>query len=44
MFRVKYGKLIANNSFFSTNTQEKTIQHYINKISTKNNCCYAVDN
>ena len=33
----------AHNSFFKVNTQEKTIKHNINKLSTRIKCCYAVD-
>ena len=35
---------MAHNRFFSKNTQEKTIEHIIHKLSTENNCSYAVDN
>ena len=34
----------GHNSFFKQNTQEKTIIHNINILSTEINCCYAVDN
>ncbi len=36
-------KTVAHNRFFELNTQVKTITHYINKLSTENNCSYAVD-
>ena len=34
----------AHNRFFRLNTQEKSIKHNTNKLSTIINCCYAVDN
>ena len=34
----------AHNRFFRLNTQEKSIKHNINSLSTIINCCYAVDN
>ena len=36
--------MVGHNRFFNENTQEESFIHLIHKISTYNNCVYAVDN